>query len=716
YDITWRDVLGRTGDEGSRMKDPTYGRPLRQRNDILGNMSLKFGGSRCACAHGYYLVVNAVRLSSGHPFHPGILFIWTSLSSGRAFHPGVPFIQASLSSGRPFHPGIINTTALPEVAFTEDTTPDFIIVVDNTYVLKVKILIRVGTSINSFLWSEGKVPIVYGNEVTNNCSESDAGSCYLSCLEESRIHGKVVMCVFYAGIEAVKVAGALGTSHPILEIMNPEAKILKSEAIKNPDAPFVASDSSRGPSMYFPDLIKKNHKAVLGRMERVLQLQRKVPKIVAHLLFGDVVTVTGFNTFVISFCTPHALSEMRVDDDQFGDVKVIEGEEGGYSTVFAGRLNRTTNDDTLRKVGLFSYIAFYCMWLWVLTTEVPTFRHCDECKETKLVSPKRNGGGVSCQDCSKQAKKESRQERQLYLTDEQNDQNHWRVGMSEDVNIHKFFDEAMVVELAQHAAAYGRGARFGRAPKDLTGLSLISQSSRKALRAPCFCLAKANLHGTPRGGFVTMERYKVISDSEDSTVTYTILSSLFGGSSDIGSLGVDGPPVMPEDPYAYVVAAFPAPPSPDYVPGLEYPPLPDFVPEPVYPEFMPLEDEVLPAEEQPLPAAALPTTDSPDYVSKSDPEENPEEDDDEDPEEDTADYPADGGDDGDDEDESSDDDEDDDVDIQENEDVDIQDEHPAPVDSIAIALLAVDQAPSAEETEPFETDESAATPPPHPAY
>ncbi|GKG51633.1 hypothetical protein Tco_0544271, partial [Tanacetum coccineum] len=31
-------------------------------------------------------------------------------------------------------------------------------------------------------------------------------------------------------------------------------------------------------------------------------------------------------------------------------------------------------------------------------------------------------------------------------------------------------------------------------------------------------------------------------------------------------------------------------------------------------------------------------------------------------------------------------------------------------------LSATDQAPSAEETEPFETDESAATPPPHPAY
>ncbi|GJX24603.1 hypothetical protein Tco_0230899 [Tanacetum coccineum] len=68
---------------------------------------------------------------------------------------------------------------------------------------------------------------------------------------------------------------------------------------------------------------------------------------------------------------------------------------------------------------------------------------------------------------------------------------------------------------------------------------------------------------------------------------------------------------------------------------------------------------------------------------------------------------------GDDEDESSDDDEDDDVDIEGGEE---EEEHPAPADSTAVALPAVDHAPSAEETEPFKTDESAATPPPHPAY
>ncbi|GKC92934.1 hypothetical protein Tco_1158376, partial [Tanacetum coccineum] len=77
------------------------------------------------------------------------------------------------------------------------------------------------------------------------------------------------------------------------------------------------------------------------------------------------------------------------------------------------------------------------------------------------------------------------------------------------------------------------------------------------------------------------------------------------------------------------------------------------------------------------------------------------------------DYSADGGDDGDDEDESSNNDEDDDVDIEEDEEAE---EHPTPTDSTVVALPAVDHALSAEETGPFETDESAATLLPHPAY
>ncbi|GJR61395.1 hypothetical protein Tco_1503557 [Tanacetum coccineum] len=161
-----------------------------------------------------------------------------------------------------------------------------------------------------------------------------------------------------------------------------------------------------------------------------------------------------------------------------------------------------------------------------------------------------------------------------------------------------------------------------------------------------------------------------MSDMKDSTVTYTAVSNPFEDGSDIGSPGVDGPPIMPEDLYAYIMAAYEVPPSPDYIPGPEEPQSPpplDFVPEPMYPEYIPQEDEILPAEEQPLPAAASPTADSPGYVPESDPEEEPEEDD-EDPEEDPADYPADRDDDDDDEDEDEDEEE--------------EEEHPAPADSV----------------------------------
>ncbi|GJR96859.1 putative reverse transcriptase domain-containing protein [Tanacetum coccineum] len=207
----------------------------------------------------------------------------------------------------------------------------------------------------------------------------------------------------------------------------------------------------------------------------------------------------------------------------------------------------------------------------------------------------------------------------------------------------------------------------------------------------------------------------VMSDSDESGVTYTEVSSPFEGLSDIGSPRADDHeylelPWMPEDPY--VEAALQAPPSPDYVPGPEEPeqapPSPDYVPDPEH------TDDKIVAKDQPGAEDASPTAQSFDYVPESDPEADPKEDDDEDPEEDPVDYPADGGDDGDDEEGSSEDDEDDDMDIEADDEE--EDEHLALSDSVVVALPTTDQAPSAEETEPFETDESAATPPPHLAY
>ncbi|GKG01661.1 hypothetical protein Tco_0306366, partial [Tanacetum coccineum] len=169
-----------------------------------------------------------------------------------------------------------------------------------------------------------------------------------------------------------------------------------------------------------------------------------------------------------------------------------------------------------------------------------------------------------------------------------------------------------------------------------------------------------------------------MSDLDESEVTYTKISNTFEELSYIGSPGVV--------------------PSPDYIPGHEEPqtpPLPDFVLELVYPEYMPQEDEMFLAKEQPLPAAASPIAQSLDYVPESDPEADPKEDDDEDPEEDPVDYLADGGDDGNDEDESSEDDEDEEVDIEADDEED-EEEHPAPANSVVVALPATDQAPSEE--------------------
>ncbi|GKD88132.1 hypothetical protein Tco_1363639, partial [Tanacetum coccineum] len=160
-----------------------------------------------------------------------------------------------------------------------------------------------------------------------------------------------------------------------------------------------------------------------------------------------------------------------------------------------------------------------------------------------------------------------------------------------------------------------------------------------------------------------------------------------------------------------------APPSSDYVPGPEHPPSPDYVPgpmepeqeppspvyvpEPKYPEYLVPFDAEAPIEDQPLPDDASPTALLLGYIVDSDLEE--------DPEEDPGDYLADGVDDEDDE--SSDDDNDDDDDDEEEHEAseEEEEEHPALTDSFVVHID--DYVPSAEDTEAFETDEFAPTPP-----
>ncbi|GKF89073.1 hypothetical protein Tco_0263036, partial [Tanacetum coccineum] len=164
-----------------------------------------------------------------------------------------------------------------------------------------------------------------------------------------------------------------------------------------------------------------------------------------------------------------------------------------------------------------------------------------------------------------------------------------------------------------------------------------------------------------------------------------------------------------------------APPSPDYIPGLEDPqtPLvpqdederepifvqahdPDYVPEPIYPEYIPLEDEhEFLAKDQPLPSVDSPTVESPGYVTKSDPEEDPEEYEDGETKDGPIDYPMDGGDDGDDDDSDS---SRDDVDDEDEDDKDEEEEHLAPADSTVVV-------PADEPVSPPEGTEPVIRPP-----
>nr|GEX29367.1 hypothetical protein [Tanacetum cinerariifolium] len=137
-----------------------------------------------------------------------------------------------------------------------------------------------------------------------------------------------------------------------------------------------------------------------------------------------------------------------------------------------------------------------------------------------------------------------------------------------------------------------------------------------------------------------------MSDSDESGVTYTEVSSPFEDLSDIRSPRADDHEHlelrgMLEDPYV-----------------------------------------------EPYAEDASPTAQLPEHVPESNLKAYPEEDDDEDPEEDLVDYPADRGDEGGDEEGLSKDDEDDDIDIEADKE---EEEHPAPADSVVVALPVADR-------------------------
>ncbi|GJR54242.1 hypothetical protein Tco_1404763 [Tanacetum coccineum] len=210
------------------------------------------------------------------------------------------------------------------------------------------------------------------------------------------------------------------------------------------------------------------------------------------------------------------------------------------------------------------------------------------------------------------------------------------------------------------------------------------------------------------------------SNNASSAVTYTSISSDSDGPS-WGIPLVNVGELLEMDPYEEVAQQGQTQPlSPAYVPDPmeldEH--VPVYVPEPEHPEYHVPSDDGIQVEYHPYADDASPIAESPGHIADSelmeedsinypDEPEDDDEDSEEDPEEDHTDYPADG-EDGNDEPFNDDDDDDDTNDEDGDPTKDEKEEHLALADSYAV--LIVDPVPSAEDTETFETDESAPTP------
>ncbi|KAL4586886.1 hypothetical protein LXL04_011533 [Taraxacum kok-saghyz] len=211
--------------------------------------------------HPRQITIDSVAIGAFHAVERGILTVQSAGNGG-----------PSMYSVQGFAPWILSVAA----SYTDRTFVNKVLLGDGTTLL--------GTSINAFPYGNEELPLVYGKQVTSKCSETDARNCHLNCLDSMLVENKVVMCDQITSISVVKAAkgfgcivpneqnnvslvrslpvGALNTNDINLvktylnSTQKPKIKIFKSEAIKNPDAPFVAPFSSRGPSKFISGIIK----------------------------------------------------------------------------------------------------------------------------------------------------------------------------------------------------------------------------------------------------------------------------------------------------------------------------------------------------------------------------------------------------------------------------------------------------------------------------
>ncbi|KAK7276690.1 hypothetical protein RIF29_17834 [Crotalaria pallida] len=203
-----------------------------------------------------------------------------AIGSFHAMEKGVLAIQSAGNSG-PFK-GLASSAAPWLLSVAASTTDRKII--DKIFLGNGVTL--TGKSVNAFTSNGTKIPLVVGARASTypNCSSDiDAENCYPSCLDRKQIKGKVVLCASLGGLEVGYEFGAFGAivkydeyDNPIVPFPalaldsktynltlsyanssnSPHVEILKSETIRDMDAPLVAEFSSRGPNPIVGEIMK----------------------------------------------------------------------------------------------------------------------------------------------------------------------------------------------------------------------------------------------------------------------------------------------------------------------------------------------------------------------------------------------------------------------------------------------------------------------------
>ncbi|GJV54083.1 putative reverse transcriptase domain-containing protein [Tanacetum coccineum] len=168
------------------------------------------------------------------------------------------------------------------------------------------------------------------------------------------------------------------------------------------------------------------------------------------------------------------------------------------------------------------------------------------------------------------------------------------------------------IKAAPFEALYGRKCRSPVCWAEvgevqLTGPEIVQETTEKIVQIKQRMQAARDRQKSYADLKRKVRKDTVMSDFEDSTVTYTAVSSPFEGLSDIGSLGVVGPedeglPWILDALYVQVDLHAPHHQTTYLAPRIHSHHLHQTLFQSVYPEFIPLEDKILPAEAQPLPA------------------------------------------------------------------------------------------------------------------